>query len=155
MTHTADPILTNLTPNAEIRKTVAGRALPAPVNWVWGVYDPHPFSCLLFDPPNLLPNAANLGFSTRLHRRGNCPELPCWGWEPVFRKNPDTGATAGSQVSEPLSLFHSAPDADGRNCCRCQCRQNTNHFFHKIPPIKFLTSTLTSIHFGKLALGVV
>lgn len=59
MAHTADPLLTNLTPNAEIRKTVAGRALPAPVNWVWGVYDPHPFSCLLFDPPTLPPKCGD------------------------------------------------------------------------------------------------
>ena len=54
MTHTVDPSPKKLTPSPEIRKTVAGRALPAPVNWAWGVYDPHPFSCLLFDPPNLL-----------------------------------------------------------------------------------------------------
>ena len=108
MTHTADPILTNLTPNAEIRKTVAGRALPAPVNWVWGVYDPHPFSCLLFDPPTLPPN---------------------WGWVSVSRKKPVTEATAGSQAAEPLSLLDLS-NADHRNYRRCQCRQNSNCFFH-------------------------
>ena len=27
--------------------------MPGPVNRVWGVYDPHPFSCLKIDPPNL------------------------------------------------------------------------------------------------------
>ena len=37
MTQRGDPTPSQLTPIPEIRKTVAGRALPAPVNWVWGV----------------------------------------------------------------------------------------------------------------------
>ena len=45
-----DPTPYEPTHSFRIRKPVAGRALPAPVGSVWGVYDPHPFSCLFFDP---------------------------------------------------------------------------------------------------------
>ena len=53
MTQSRDPTPAKLTPSPEIRKPVAGRALPGPVIWVWGVCDPHPFSRFIFDPPTL------------------------------------------------------------------------------------------------------
>ena len=58
MTQSRDPTPAKLTPSPEIRKPVAGRALPGPVTWVWGVYDPHPFSRFTFDPPFFPPRAA-------------------------------------------------------------------------------------------------
>ena len=56
LTHSTATTLGKPTPILKIRKPVAGRALPGPVSWVWGVYDPHPFSCFIFDPPNSLKN---------------------------------------------------------------------------------------------------
>jgi len=50
MTHSTATAPGKPTPRGQIRKTVAGWALPAPENWVWGVYDPHPFSRFIFDP---------------------------------------------------------------------------------------------------------
>ena len=63
MTHSTATAHGKPTPRGQIRKTVAGRALPAPVNRVWGVYDPHPFSRFIFDPASsVLKKFGNPGF---------------------------------------------------------------------------------------------
>ena len=68
MTQSCDPTPSSLTHTPEIRKTVAGRALPAPVNRVWGVYDPHPFSRLKIDPL-VLPAPMQEASHSRADRR--------------------------------------------------------------------------------------
>ena len=92
MTQSCDPTPCSLTHSPEIRKTVAGRALPAPVNRVWGVYDPHPFSRFIFDPPIFPPRAAEAVLLHLAQDGSQSLEPVSGGRTSVFRSKSDTGA---------------------------------------------------------------
>ena len=72
LTQSRDPTPSELTHRGQIRKTVAGWALPAPENLVWGACDPHPFSRFIFDPT-----------SFALKKFGN-PESGCFSMGNTF-----------------------------------------------------------------------
>ena len=98
MTQRDDPTPSELTPSLEIQKTVAGRALHAPVNRVWGVYDPHPFSRFIFDPPIFSPRVAEATLPYLAQVRAQKLKSVFEGRVPFFRSKSDTGATVASYL---------------------------------------------------------
>ena len=112
MTQSRDPTPSSLTHSSEIRKTVAGRAMPAPVNRVWVVYDPHPFSRFTFDHRFSLPGCRKRCFhtpSTVGHKAATA--VPGQGFE-----NPQSlGHRAGSGFTDGhfRFLLPTAASSDG------------------------------------------
>ena len=127
MTQIRDPTPSSLTHSSEIQKTVAGRALPAPVNRVWGVYDPHPFSCFTFDPPIFSPRAAEAMLPHLAQDGSQRLEPVSGGRTSVFRSKSDTGATTALLVVSCVFFFPPPPFCIEPNTPQTGSHGRSNH----------------------------